>query len=202
MGREFTRVNIYLSVDRLSMSDTRTRVMDIAERMARSGGYNGFSFREIAAEIGIKSASVHHHFPTKENLANEVAKRYTRLFLEALGNPFPESASVSNQLRKYCSVFQGSFEATGRTCLCGMFSNEAYMLPDTLRAEISEFASANLKWLCMALAEGDAKRALEPGVVGKAQLIYCSLEGAIGVAALKEDPTWLKSVSEELVRIS
>lgn len=41
----------------------------------RNGGYGGFSFRDLAAEIGIKSASVHNHFPTKAAMAAAVARR-------------------------------------------------------------------------------------------------------------------------------
>ena len=47
------------------MSETAERLMDLAEAHIRNAGYGGFSFRDLAAEIGIKSASVHHHFPTK-----------------------------------------------------------------------------------------------------------------------------------------
>ena len=58
------------------MADRRSAILDVAERRIRAHGYNGFSFREIADEIGIKSASVHYHFPTKADLAAAVAKRY------------------------------------------------------------------------------------------------------------------------------
>ena len=55
---------------------TAERLMDLAEDHIRNAGYGGFSFRDLAAEIGIKSASVHHHFPTKATMAAAVARRY------------------------------------------------------------------------------------------------------------------------------
>ena len=54
------------------MSETPQRLMDLAEAHIRDAGYRGFSFRDLAAELGIKSASVHHHFPTKATLAAAV----------------------------------------------------------------------------------------------------------------------------------
>ena len=51
------------------MNETAERLMDLAEARIREAGYRGFSFRDLAAEIGIKSASVHHHFPTKAGMA-------------------------------------------------------------------------------------------------------------------------------------
>src|SRR5262249_51075008 len=59
------------------MSEAATEIMDAAERRMRIGGFNGFSFREIAADVGVKSSSVHYHFPTKEKLAAAVIHRYT-----------------------------------------------------------------------------------------------------------------------------
>lgn len=58
------------------MNETAQRLMDLAEGHIRHAGYRGFSFRELAAELGIKSASVHHHFPTKATLAAAVVRRY------------------------------------------------------------------------------------------------------------------------------
>ena len=51
--------------------------MDLAEGHMRNAGYGGFSFRDLAAEIGIKSASVDHHFPTKATMAAAVEHRQT-----------------------------------------------------------------------------------------------------------------------------
>src|SRR3984893_12936943 len=58
------------------MSDVAAAIMDAAERRMRKGGFAGFSFREIAADVGIKSSSVHYHFPTKEDLAAAVIRRW------------------------------------------------------------------------------------------------------------------------------
>ena len=59
------------------MSEVAQALMDAAERRMRIGGFNAFSFREIAADVGVKSSSVHYHFPTKEKLAAAVIHRYT-----------------------------------------------------------------------------------------------------------------------------
>ena len=56
------------------MEKKEQAILKITEEMVRRGGYNGFSFREIAKQVGIKSSSVHYHFPTKEDLGVAVAK--------------------------------------------------------------------------------------------------------------------------------
>ena len=57
------------------MKDVKTAIMDAAERRMQLGGFGGFSFREIAADVGIKSSSVHYHFPTKVALGGSEARR-------------------------------------------------------------------------------------------------------------------------------
>jgi TetR/AcrR family transcriptional regulator, transcriptional repressor for nem operon len=58
------------------MSDVKIAIMDAAERRMQLGGFGGFSFRELATDVGIKSSSVHYHFPTKEALAAAVIRRW------------------------------------------------------------------------------------------------------------------------------
>ena len=77
MAIDFTPVKIYLAVERnRGVVATAERLMDLAEAHIRSAGYGRFSLRDVATEIDIKSASVHHHFPTKATKAAAVARRY------------------------------------------------------------------------------------------------------------------------------
>lgn len=63
--------------DGLAATDTRQTIMNAARAMVQYRGYNALSFREIAKEVGVKSASIHYHFPTKGNLATALARQYT-----------------------------------------------------------------------------------------------------------------------------
>ena len=82
------------------MDDAKTAIMNAAERRMQLGGFNGFSFREIAADIGIKSSSVHYHFPTKEDLAAAVIRRWsgrTSKNIDAALEKDADSARVSDK---------------------------------------------------------------------------------------------------------
>lgn len=166
--------------------------------MIRAGGYNGFSFREIAGAVGIKSASVHHHFPTKEALALEVARQYNDSFFSALGEPAPAGSDARTQLNLYCEVFRNAFRSSGRACLCGVLSNEAEQLPESVRTLVVEFVAANVSWLEQALEQttvnGNARE--------RAELVYCALEGAMGVAALQQDHNWVDRVANAVDRLA
>ena len=49
---------------------TADRILDIAERLVQTRGFNRFSYADIAAELGITTASVHYHFPARANSAD------------------------------------------------------------------------------------------------------------------------------------
>ena len=174
------------------MSDTRSRILDTAEEMVRAGGYNGFSFREIASLIGIKSASVHHHFPTKEALTLEVARRYNEKFFAALGAPKPDGHDPEAQLKLYSQVFKKAFQSSKRACLCGVLTSEAEQLPNSVRVVVIEFVQANIAWLEQALE----KPPNDANARKRAELVYSALEGAMGVASLQQDHRWIDRVSE------
>jgi TetR/AcrR family transcriptional repressor of nem operon len=105
------------------VSGTAERLMDVAEAHIRDGGYAGCSFRNLAAEIGITSASVHHHFPTKAIITAAVARRYSDRFLASVSPKSNESAR--DAISAYRSAFRESFERDGRMCLCGVLGAEA-----------------------------------------------------------------------------
>jgi AcrR family transcriptional regulator len=105
------------------LNETAERLMDLAQAHIRHRGYGGFSFRELAAEIGIKSASVHHHFPTKATMAAAVARRYgDRLLAAVAAQP---NESVEDAIAAYRSAFREALDRDGRMCLCGVLGAEA-----------------------------------------------------------------------------
>src|SRR5205807_10608770 len=55
-------------------TDMREAVMAAARATVQAQGYNALSFRELAKRVGIKSASVHYHFPTKGDLGAALAR--------------------------------------------------------------------------------------------------------------------------------
>ena len=81
---DYLLLDNYESTNRNIDMSKKDDLLKVAEVKVRQGGYNNFSFREIANEVGIKSASVHYHFPTKADLGAELAHQYTDAFLSAL----------------------------------------------------------------------------------------------------------------------
>ena len=173
--------------------DTVTRIVDIAEGMARSGGYCGFSFREIAQEIGIKPASVHYHFPTKADLAVALVDRYTDRFINALGAP--DDAAPSEKRQQYIAAFARALHDDDKMCLCGMFGAEIESLPTPVAERTAHFFTANLDWLTQ-LYRADGQT--EKTAYQSALTFLSTLEGAMILAGSLNNRSAFDSVAERL----
>lgn len=115
--------------------------MDAAERRIRTAGYNGFSFRDLASDVGVKSSSIHYYFPTKEDLGVAVARRYTDRFFETLGRI---SGCPETRLR---AAYGKAMEKDGRMCLCGVLGTASTSLPGQVALEAKRFFNCALEFL-------------------------------------------------------
>ena len=57
-------------------TNSSDKILAAATRIAQAHGYGGLNIRNLAADVGIKAASIYHHFPSKADLGAAVAKRY------------------------------------------------------------------------------------------------------------------------------
>jgi TetR/AcrR family transcriptional regulator, transcriptional repressor for nem operon len=118
------------------MQDAKSAIMDAAESRIRTGGFGGFSFREIAADVGIKSSSVHYHFPTKENLAAAVVRRWEERAFEH----FDEGLQAgSDPARVLATMFRGTVFSKGGMCPCTVLGAGAQDLPPEVATEVKHF---------------------------------------------------------------
>src|SRR4029077_9652943 len=133
----------------------------------RVSRYNGFSFRELAADIGIKSASVHYHFPTKAILGAAVLRPHFERFMQAV-NTGPNAGTI----KAWRAAFRRALEQDGRMCLCGMLGAEIGGLPPEIVSEVQHFFDQSVNGLMSALGKpSSGNRAI-------ALRIMASLEGA------------------------
>ncbi|MEL7349195.1 MAG: helix-turn-helix domain-containing protein [Pseudomonadota bacterium] len=156
---------------------TAEKIMAAAERRVRAAGYNGFSFRDLAEDVGIKSASVHHHFPTKEALVAKLAAAYTERFMEAVA----EAPAGAARIAAYQHAFRASLEADRQMCLCGMLGAESMGLPQPVVLETKRFFERTIEHLSEGL-DGDATKAR-----AKAIALLARLEGALILARALDD---------------
>lgn len=163
------------------MLSTRDRIIAAAEARMRDSGYHGFSFREVAADVGIKSASVHHHFPAKEDLASAVVDGYTERFIATLGDPTDQGQTPTALIDRYVELFRRALIDEKRMCLCGLLGSETRALPDRVSADTRTFFHRHIAWLSKVFRT-DAPHESQAAIEDKAMRFVAALEGALLVA--------------------
>lgn len=154
------------------MSDNAIAIMNAAERRMRLGGFNGFSFREIAADIGIKSSSVHYHFPTKEHLVAAVIRRYSHQAAEEIDGEF---LPTSNAMEVWTRIFRQTLYCAERMCPCAVLGAMARDLPPKVSVEIQGFFNMCLNKLVQHGVNPDDAAELLSTLVG-AQVLANALD--------------------------
>lgn len=162
---------------------TAARVMDVAEGLIQQRGYSGFSFDDVAQAVGIRKASVHHHFRTKSDLVAALARRYTARFESALAAIDVARHDPLARLKAYVQLFSTTYAHERRLCVCGMLGAEADALPADVNDAVAEFFQLNLAWLAAAFrdAQVSAQLASKQRPAALAELMLSSLEGAMVV---------------------
>jgi TetR/AcrR family transcriptional repressor of nem operon len=162
---------------------TRTRILDVAERLVQVRGFNGFSYADVAAELGITTASLHHHFPSKAGLGEALIARYAERFSHALAAIDADSAAAPAKLNAYAGLYADVLRE-GRMCLCGMFAAEQQTLPKPIQDAVLSFLDENEDWLENVLEQGRKDESLRLNGTAKqtARSILSGLEGAMLVA--------------------
>src|SRR5213082_2328916 len=98
---------------------TSERILDLAECLVQTRGFNGFSYADIADSLGVTKASLHYHFPAKAELGVRLIARYEKGFLEALARIDKQVKKPAEKLRRYAAIYAGVL-GDDRMCLCGM----------------------------------------------------------------------------------
>lgn len=170
----------------MTITDTRETIMATARKMVQTRGYNGLSFRELAKEVGIKSASIHYHFPTKGDLGAALARRYTEDGVAYLNGLRAESDDLGTWMKGYTDIFRAALLNDNRMCLCGIMAAEFDDLPQQVREEVDAFTDVNVQWLSGVLEV--CRPALSPEQqTRQAMAIYAAIEGAQLVARGRDD---------------
>jgi TetR/AcrR family transcriptional repressor of nem operon len=179
---------------------TTGRILDVAERMLQVRGYNGFSYGDVAAELGITRAALHYHFPGKAELGQALIERYATRFGSALDRLDDTAPDAAAKLRGYVALYSDVLSAD-RMCLCGMLAAESRTLPDPLQQAVCDFFTANTTWLRKVLEEGCADGSLRcPGTAeATASLVLGTLEGAMLITRLDGDVARFTATADQLL---
>lgn len=168
--------------------EMREQILTSAQRLVQQRGFNGFSYADIADEVGIRKASLHHYFPTKTDLGLALIGVYSGQFdREMLRiNGFSSQADV--KLGAYVALYRGALRADCM-CLGGMLATESLTLDAVMLPSLRRFFVLNTEWLTEVLAVGKSQRLLAYSgtAADHARALLSALQGALLIARATGD---------------
>lgn len=182
--------------------DTRAALLDSAEHASRMRGYDGFSYADLSKDVGIRKASIHHHFPTKADLADALLQRYRERFFEGLATIKSRHAKGSARIEAYLGAYRDALSGGKMVCLCVAFSAGRDSLSDSVLAELNRFNDLSIAWLTetFRLGRDDGSIASDEDPQSEAAACLALVEGAQLLARAAKDVSRFDAAIATLVR--
>ncbi len=179
--------------------NTREQLIAHAQTLIRERGYNGFSYRDLAEHVGVKTASIHYHFPQKEDLLLAAVDDYTGRAMRAVRG-VDESLPARQRLNQYARLFTRT--AGDQVCMCGMLTADFNSVPDSVRTALQTFYRQHETWLSKVFAEGARDGTLKSSgdPHADARALFAALQGALLASRLFQAPDRVQDVFASVQR--
>ncbi|HAT2073197.1 TPA: TetR/AcrR family transcriptional regulator [Legionella pneumophila] len=177
----------------MNISNTKEWILAVAEALIQKDGYNAFSFKDIATAINIKTASIHYHFPSKEDLGVAVISWHADKIATVLSDISNNSSlSTKEKIQKFFdAILTITYNAENKMCLGGMFASDFQSLPVSIQNQAKKFFELIIEWL-KGVLEADGYD--NESSLSIAKQIISLIEGGLLLARLYGDETFLEGV--------
>ncbi|MER9963805.1 TetR/AcrR family transcriptional regulator [Mesorhizobium sp. M0045] len=175
-----------------NLSTTSDDILACARSLIVAGGYNGFSYADIADVVGIRKASIHHHFPSKVDLVRTLVAGYREEAEAGMANVELHESDPLEQLRIYARYWEACIaDASAPFCICALLASELPVLPEEVSLEVRAHFRSLSAWLTSVLERG-ARRGqfqLMSTPRAEAEAFMATVHGAMLSARAYGDPT-------------
>ncbi|XGI80081.1 TetR/AcrR family transcriptional regulator [Enterobacter hormaechei] len=177
-------------------------IMANTRQLLTAGGYKSFSYADLAERVGIRKASIHHHFPGKEDLVKAVVQEYRA---EALAGMAAMDRQIDDPLAKvkgYADFWSACIkDGTSPFCICVMLAVELPTLPAEIAAEVTGHFSDLSDWLATLLRAGEARGIflLNETAEAEARMLMAGIHGAMLAARAFNNPAVFDQIASPLI---
>jgi TetR/AcrR family transcriptional repressor of nem operon len=138
-----------------NLSTTSDDILACARSLIVAGGYNGFSYADISGVVGIRKASIHHHFPSKADLVRTLVARYREEVEAGIANLERQVSDPLEQLRFYTGYWEACIaDASAPFCVCALLASQLPVLPEEVGLEVRAHFRSLSAWLTSVMERG------------------------------------------------
>lgn len=187
------------------MNNIRTKADEIlacARSLIIRGGYNSFSYADISNVVGIRNASIHHHFPSKSDLVCALVAQYREEAQAGFAELERNVSDPLEQLRAYVGYWESCIaDATHSFCVCALLASEIPVLPEAVTVEVRAHFRGLSDWLTSAMERGLAQGRLTLAGTAKAEAetFMATVHGAMLSARAYGSPAAFGAITHPLL---
>ncbi|WP_432666622.1 TetR/AcrR family transcriptional regulator [Wukongibacter baidiensis] len=141
------------------MENRKEQIINLAINFIKKYGFDSFSYKDLSEAVGITKATLHHHFPKKEDLGLAVCEA-----LRADGQELKiKTDSLDNAKEKIKYVFDDVIDCAKRGEICPLSSLQAEynVIPDSMKKMMTDLSESEINFIVAILEEGVAEGSFE-----------------------------------------
>jgi TetR/AcrR family transcriptional regulator, transcriptional repressor for nem operon len=181
---------------------TSDDILASARTLIVAGGYNAFSYADIASVVGIRKASIHYYFPTKADLVRTLVAQYRAEAAAGLAAVEAHVADPVAQLRGYVDYWQTCIaDGTAPFCICALLACELPTLPEPVAAEVGAHFRTLSAWITAVLARGAEAGDLRvtDDAATEAEALVATVHGAMLSARALANPEMFTTITNSML---
>lgn len=167
----------------------REELLNHAEAEMRVQGFGGYSYGQLAKRVGIRKASIHHHFPAKADLGLALTRRYAQRLDTALSDIVARSTTAADALTDIFALYRSAMEGGEKMCLLCALSGDAASLSPKMREALHSANLMVVRHIERVLDRGrdEGSVTLTENAQDEALSILAALQGAQLIARARQD---------------
>ncbi|MBA1271801.1 TetR/AcrR family transcriptional regulator [Stutzerimonas azotifigens] len=184
------------------LTNTSDQILHCARSLIIAGGYNGFSYADIAEVVGIRKASIHHHFPSKVDLVRTLLVTYREEAEAGIAELQRHHPAPVDQLRAYTGYWAACIgDPTNAFCVCALLATQIPVLPPEIVSEVRAHFRTLSTWLTAVLEHGarQGSLALSGTTQSEAEGFMAAVHGAMLSARAYGDADVFRVITEPLI---
>lgn len=182
--------------------NTAGQIVDTARHLIMTRGYNGFSYADVAEAVGIRKASIHHHFAAKSDLARAVVDQSRAIIHAQVAQLAEAEPDAAAQLRAYAGYWERCIlDNSAPFCVAAMLAAELPSLPEDLADAVRAHFAELTGWLARILALGvrQGSVSIQGSPAAEADAFMSAIYGAMLSARAFGDPGRFVAITETLL---
>lgn len=179
--------------------DTRREILDLAEELWLTRGFNAFSYQHISSVLGVRNAAIHYHFPSKTDLGVELIQRYQRRLQRVIEAQSPLPAY--EQLQGYFQLSAVYYQNDQQVCPSGILATEFQTLPELMQTEATAFIEQMRHWSTQIVEKGQQEGSMRyaGSAQGMGAILFSSLQGGLQLARVNSEALVL--IKQQIIQL-